>query len=383
MGLGRLAPRLILSAFLTTLLLAMWAGLVRLGWPWPPLQPLLPAVHGPLMVAGFLGSLIALERAVALGSSWAYAAPVLNGLGAITLAAGLPLPAGQLLLVLGSLALLVTLGVILRRQMATYTLLLALGGTTLLGGNLLWLMGRPASFIVLWWAGFLVLTIGGERLELGRIRRLSRLAGLAFMAVAGLYLAALGATLWDHQAGTRLAGVALAGMAIWLLRYDIARLTIRKPGLPRFAAACLLSGYAWLGFAGGLALVFGGVTAGFRYDALLHSIFLGFTFSMVFAHAPIILPAIRLRVSPKQAAGNLAEESMTIYRPGFYAPLILLHLSLVARVIGDALAWLPLRMWGGLFNVISILVFLALLLRSVVLSRHAEGEGLFTPRISF
>ena len=33
-------------------------------------------------------------------------------------------------------------------------------------------------------------------------------------------------------------------------------------------------------------------SAGPRYDAMLHSIFLGFVFSMIFAHAPIILPTI-------------------------------------------------------------------------------------------
>lgn len=33
-------------------------------------------------------------------------------------------------------------------------------------------------------------------------------------------------------------------------------------------------------------------SAGPRYDAMLHTIFLGFVFSMIFAHAPIILPTI-------------------------------------------------------------------------------------------
>lgn len=53
MGLGMLA-----------LLAALWAGLVRLGWGLPPLRPTLPIAHGPLMVSGFLGTLISLERAV-------------------------------------------------------------------------------------------------------------------------------------------------------------------------------------------------------------------------------------------------------------------------------------------------------------------------------
>lgn len=51
-----LRPLLLASAGFT-LLTAMWAGLLRLGWNWPPLQPTLPMLHGPLMVSGFLGTL--------------------------------------------------------------------------------------------------------------------------------------------------------------------------------------------------------------------------------------------------------------------------------------------------------------------------------------
>ncbi|UCD42672.1 MAG: hypothetical protein JSV69_03420, partial [Chloroflexota bacterium] len=46
-------PLLVFSLLL--LLVAMWAGLVRLGWRWPALLPALPISHGPLMVSGFLG----------------------------------------------------------------------------------------------------------------------------------------------------------------------------------------------------------------------------------------------------------------------------------------------------------------------------------------
>jgi hypothetical protein len=32
--------------------------------------------------------------------------------------------------------------------------------------------------------------------------------------------------------------------------------------------------------------------AGFRYDAILHALFVGFAFSMVFGHVPVIFPAV-------------------------------------------------------------------------------------------
>ncbi|MFZ1752964.1 MAG: hypothetical protein WAU10_04445, partial [Caldilineaceae bacterium] len=69
------APLLLMAV--ATLLLAAWAGIVRIGWGWPVLFPALPMSHGPLMVGGFLGTLIALERAVGVQKPWAYADPLL------------------------------------------------------------------------------------------------------------------------------------------------------------------------------------------------------------------------------------------------------------------------------------------------------------------
>jgi hypothetical protein len=68
------------------LLAGLWAGLLRLGWLLPSLSLRLPAQHGPLMVSGFLGTLISLERAVASsqnqnGRCIYYLAPLLAGLG--------------------------------------------------------------------------------------------------------------------------------------------------------------------------------------------------------------------------------------------------------------------------------------------------------------
>jgi len=61
--------------------------------------------------------------------------------------------------------------------------------------------------------------------------------------------------------------------ALWLGLFDIARRTVRISGLPRFIAVALLSGYAWLGVAGLLAVRWGPVAAGLSYDAMLHAVF--------------------------------------------------------------------------------------------------------------
>ncbi|HWP48009.1 MAG TPA: hypothetical protein VNM22_12665 [Candidatus Limnocylindrales bacterium] len=336
-------PLMVLGIF--SLLVGLGTGLVRLGWELPFLQPALLSAHGPLMVSGFLGTLIGLERAVALKHRWVYAAPLLTGLGALALIMGLPGLPGPLLMTLGSLGLVVASVKIIYHQPTLFTVITGLGTLVWWTGNILWLIGWPIYHIVFWWIGFLVLTIAGERLELSRLLLLSRRIQGAFLLAGSLFLIGLILTPITYDMGVRLAGIGMIALMLWLLFYDIARRTVHHSGLTRFTALCLLSGYVWLGVSGLLALLFGGVVAGPHYDAILHSTFLGFVFAMIFGHAPIILPAITRLPVP--------------FRLAFYLHLALLHFSLLLRVIGDLSGWLPGRQWGGLLNAIALLLFLA------------------------
>ena len=94
----------LLAAGFVALALGVGAGLARMGWAFPLPDPGLIAWHGPLMVAGFFGTVISLERAVALSARWAYAAPLAAALGTLTLIAALPL-AAMLLFIAASLVL--------------------------------------------------------------------------------------------------------------------------------------------------------------------------------------------------------------------------------------------------------------------------------------
>ena len=358
----------LMALAMAAMLAALWAGLVRLGWRWPALQPALAMSHGAIMVSGFLGTLIAIERAVALRERWTYIGPAMSGVGALLLILGVRGPAGPLLMTLGSLWLVVVYIVIVRRHPANYTLLMGAGAVALLVGNILWLTGWPVFRLVLWWQAFLILTIAGERLELGRIVRLSENAQVVFLAAVGVYLAGITTSLVSLGSGTRLAGLGMLSLAVWLLRHDIARRTIFKEGLPRFAAICLLSGYAWLGAAGVMGLTFGEVLGGVRYDAFLHAVFLGFVFSMIFGHAPIIFPAI-FGVEVR-------------FHRAFYFHLIVLHLSLILRVAGDLMSSPSARLWGGLLNGVAILAFIGMNLFSVLMSRRASLGEISTARQS-
>ena len=141
-------------------------------------------------------------------------------------------------------------------------------------------------------------------------------------------------------------------------------LTLQRPGWwPVFTGAQLLLavtavvGFVWLAVAGGLWLWEGGLLGGgFTYDAMVHAIFLGFVFSMIFAHAAVIIPAVLGVPLP--------------YRPAFYAPLALLHASVALRLFGDLgedlLAW----RWGGVLGEVAIVSFLALAAGSALRARR-------------
>jgi hypothetical protein len=341
---------------LLALLAAMWAGLLRMGWQLPALTRGLASEHGTLMVAGFLGTLISLERAVALGRAWTYAPPVLAALGALSFLVGLPAVISISLMVLSSLGLIAVFVLIVRRQRAVYNYVMLIGAVTWLVGNSLELARQPIYAIVYWWAGFLGLTIVGERLELSRLRRPPQSDHALFLGALALFLAGILLTALVPDAGVRIAGLGMLALALWLFRYDLARRTVRQKGLTRYVAVCMLSGFAWLGFSGVLAVVFGLVPAGPHYDAVLHTLFIGFVLGMIFGHAPIIVPAV-LKVPMRYAAS-------------FYAPLILLQLSLVLRVSGDLFGWPVVRQWGGMLNVFAVLLFMFLAARGVLAARR-------------
>ncbi len=335
-----------LALGMLALLTGLWSGLLRLGLELPDIRYTLPPAHGPLMVSGFLGTVISLERAVAIGRRWAYLAPLLSAAGAAALVAGLPVWLGALAMTAAGVVLVLIFVVILRRLTALFTVIMTLGALAWLIGNALWLNGEPIPRVVIWWTAFFVLTIAGERLELSRLLLPSLPARIAFGSAAALLLVGAVVSHGDADVGVRIAGAGMVLLPLWLARHDIARRTVRGAGLSRFIAACLLGGYIWLAIGGLLQLRYGALLGGAAYDAMLHAVFVGFVFVMIMAHAPIILPAVTGRAVP--------------YLPVFYLPPALLHVSLAIRVAGDLGGSPTARQAGGILNEVAILLFLAL-----------------------
>jgi hypothetical protein len=345
------------------LVCGVWGGLTRL-----PLNLPLPGgnanwltFHGPLMVCGFLGTVIGLERAVGLKGWWPYLAPLLTGTGAAMVVAGKLGHTQITLITLGSLAFWgVTLWVV-RLQRATFTVAMSAGSLAWSVGNVLWRLNWPFNRVVPWWIAFLALTIVGERLDLSRFQKSSRWSPPLLFIALGLFGGGVILTSALQIAGERVTGLGLLALAAWLWRFDLARRTIKQPGLPRFMAACLLAGYVWLAIGGLLMVVFSPLESGLRYDAVLHSFFLGFVFSMIFGHAPVIFPAV-LVVQPR-------------FRPAFYSHVVFLHLALLLRVGADLAKWTTGRQWGGILGALAIVLFLI----NTVLSLAVPAEPTSSP----
>lgn len=314
--------------------------------------------HAFLMVCGFMGTVIGIERAVAVRQRFALAAPAGSALAGVLMLAGWPV-ASAWLVVLAALAFIAVNLAVVSRQKAAHTALLLAGAMAWLIGNLLFALGAQAAAVVPWWFSFLVLTIAAERLEMTRLMRHRRGAAAALCACLGLMLAGAACFALSPVWGGRLYGASLVALAAWLVCFDIARRTVAAHGLSRYMAICLLLGYAWLAISG---LAWIATSSGHAArDIALHALGLGFIFSMMLGHAPVILPALA-RV--KLQFGGF-----------FYVPLLLLHASLGVRLFCGPFDF-GLLGAGAAGNAAAIAVFALTLLGAAVAWRikHAASS---------
>ena len=293
-------------------------------------------LHGALMMAGFFGSLISLERVLALRRGvWV---PLASGAaGLLALLGWLSWAAGLWVLAAAGLIYLY-LWAAKHRALSLPLAVEASAAVALLWAALAF--AADAALQARWaWSLFLVLTIVGERRELMRLRPLPIWAGRVFLSAWAL-LAGVALLLGPApQLAANLGWAVLGLLALWLLYFDLARLQWRMPGWAGHTAICLLVGYVWLLAAALAGLAGQGHAGGIAW----HLLWLGFVFAMVFGHAPIMLPAMAgLRPRPSRWA---------------LAPLALLAASLLLRsvaVLGGRPSWLAV---AGLGHVLALLFF--------------------------
>lgn len=331
-----------------SMVLGVTAGLARIGWTMADWPSALAGQHGPLMMSAFFGTVISLERAVALNTRLAFAAPLVSAASGLALLMLLPMPLAAGLATLASLLLAIASIEVMRKMLAPFTVTLFLATLCwLVAGLIWWLTGSPTK-ATSWWILFLVITIAGERLELTRFVPVPESATLVFYGLIAATVTGAGLAVVSPLIGFGLMSAGILGLAIWLMRFDIARHNLSQPGATRYIAVCLFTGYLWLALAGLLGVAGGFESSQTLHDATLHTIAIGFVFSMVFGHALIIFPAIaRIKIS---------------FHPVLYLPLGLLWLSLSIRVLGQIFNQFPIRQYGALLNSLTLLTFAVVLI---------------------
>lgn len=337
------------------LVLGIAGGLARLGIVVAPATA--GEFHGALMISGFFGTLIAIERAVADGRAAALLVPVVSVLGLIFSLSGFELAGAGAFLAAGfGLTLLTFLAAL--RLPTLFTAVMTAGAAFWAIGSGLWLQGASIADVTYIWLGFLVLTIVAERIELSRLMMASGPAKAALLLFIALFAVAL--LRGEPWQGSLLLAVSLGAIALWLLGNDIARRTIFSRGLARYSAASLLLGYFWLLVSAfSLALAPPGIAA-MGHDAAVHAIALGFVLSMVFAHAPIILPAVL--------------GAPVRYTAALYVPTLLLEASVAVRLFADfseRVELLPVSAW----TTVASMVLYGLILASTAATVAGRGRG--------
>ncbi len=333
------------------LLAGISGGLARLGLPMPT-APL--ALHGSIMVCAFFGTVIALERAVALQRLPGLLAPLAAGTGGL-LAWGAQSPAAAQIAWTLAAAVLVALYIHAGRSRA-WSLHLTVemaGAACWLAGTLIWAAGDPVAGVA-GWVAFLVLTIAGERRELMQMIRLPAVARALFVVAVAMLLLAVALSPVAADLAASLFWLACMLLALWLLRWDLAPRKWQAAGWPGHTAQCLTVGYLWL-LAGALLGLYGVFSPGPLAATGLHAVLLGFVFAMVFGHAPIILPAL-LRLRPA-------------YSGWARVPLWLLAASLLSRIHGGAtgdVLWLAV---AGAGHALALIGFAVVMVRAVVCGR--------------
>jgi hypothetical protein len=339
---------------LLCLLLGLWTGLNRIGWNFGTLPA--NAHHGAIMVGGFLGTLISLEKIIPLKKKILFVLPAASAMSALCLALGFSVHAFILLIVASAGLSVVFLSYLLREKNLIYLIMTA-GALCWLTGNVLLFTTRFYPMAFPWWVGFALLIITAERIELMKFLPVAAGAKKAFVLLLAAYVA--GVVLSFHGAGRLVSGASLIAISLWLIRYDLIGVTIRKQGLPGFVAAALLCGYLAMLLTGIFFIALRGQAM--EYDAIIHTFFLGFVFSMIFAHGPIILPGV-LGIQTKP------------YHAVLYAWLILLHLSWIMRIGADVFLDFHLRRIAAIITAIILPLYFMTLASLIIIHqrRHAQ-----------
>lgn len=342
-----------LPFILLGLVVGISGGWIRLGYHAIPLIEA-ASQHGLIMTGGFLGTLISLERAMVMAKKTWLLIPFLTGISIFAFLLGLS-EVGLILLTTGSLGLSLIMHLQTLKHPKFHSALLYGGAVSWFIGNFLaWQTGLIAAGST-WWIGFLLFTIVGERLELSQFLPVPSWSQNALKSLLALFT--VGLIVPFHAWGNEIMGISALLIAAWLLVFDMAKVASRKAAQFRYIGIGLQVGYLWLGIHGLILMGLGNHSL--YYDLILHTFFLGFTFSMIWAHAPIIFPTIfGIRETP--------------YHPVLWITWTGFQLSLLGRIVSSILDEYELRKVLGVANGYLILIQFVLM-AGIIIGKIMKG----------
>jgi len=282
------------------ILTGLWRiSLIRGTLNLPPLPEWLPP-HGHLILGGFLALLIMWERMIALNIPFLFWIPY-----AYALSAALLHTQNRFVQFVHILSIT---GWVLHRFLAARIYhhwqkpALESGGLIVLSAAM-WAPGGLAAGPVAALAGFSFAlgSILAERLELG-LKFKKRLALRASECLI-LWYCLLLIALWFSVPGISMLGVTLLLLLVITAASDLnlkSSFHLNGPSeLHRFLGVGLKTAYLWLGLSAMAMIFWSHLPPASNKDIVIHLMGLGFVFSMMLAHAPLIMPAA-LRLLPPE-----------------------------------------------------------------------------------
>jgi len=330
------------------LLGGVFGGFVRIGWLQYSLQGI-SVSHGLLMTGAFMGSLISLERNMAMRSPWWGMVPFVCISSTIFFYLG-ELSIGLMALLTASTGLAIMLYLQLASHFKIGKCLMFIGALSWLMGNIMVYKSNMIPMGSIWWEAFILFTILGERIELGEIGIKFIGETLLFWLFLGLFI--VGMVLPFHGIGPFIMGCSIIGIGLWFLVKDRKSMVFSRNGRNQFNSMAILLGYIWL-IVHGLWMILGRDQP-FFYDVMVHSFFLGFAFSMIWGHVSSLFPMIC------GLNGNA-------FHPRFWWGLAIFETSLLGRIGACVLESSFWRQFFSVANGIILLILFMLIIFHLVM----------------
>ncbi len=309
-------------SFVLAVVLGVWRIALTRGFVLPSIPEFLP-LHGNVMVGAFLGTLIIFERMFALPIKWLLWVPYVWGISALTM--HLEFIGFKILNIISLLGWGAHRFIAYKtfkhffNPLVEFISYIALSVALLHPGGL---SGSVESAL----AGFsfAIAVIGVERIELtlGFQRKSVKIVYASLI----IYLIISILNSLFYIVPIQFVGLVLFLVCVGLIYNDSVIITFKKAKFPQtplheFSRQALSIAYAWLLFTG-LSLMLWDLISPVAKDVVFHSIGLGFIFTMILAHAPIILGSTLAKMPKKAPSKTL-----------FY----LFQFMTVARIIADIL----------------------------------------------